>query len=109
MSELPEFLTEELKVLGENAVARAVEDQCYSVPILQAVYGEAIRKRICDDAQDIINDLLDERDVLQRRVNDLEELMKELSTWVEELPVPTRGATAKALKINDMLSVKEKK
>ena len=48
---LPEFLTQELEAVGQEAVAKAVDDQCSSVPVLQAVYGEAIRKRVVDDAK----------------------------------------------------------
>ena len=54
---LPEFLTQELEAVGQEAVAKAVDDQCSSVPVLQAVYGEAIRKRVVDDAQAIIDGL----------------------------------------------------
>ena len=54
---LPEFLTQELEAVGQEAVAKAVDDQCSSVPVLQAVYGEAIRKRVVDDAQAVIDGL----------------------------------------------------
>ena len=62
---LPEFLTQELEAVGQEAVAKAVDDQCSSVPVLQAVYGEAIRKRVVDDAQAIIDGLRGEVDQLQ--------------------------------------------
>ena len=59
---LPEFLTPELKSIGEAAVAKAVADQCYSVPVLQTVYAEAVLLSVVDDAQAIIDGLREDRD-----------------------------------------------
>lgn len=94
---LPEFLTSELEAVGQEAVAKAVDDQCSSVPVLQAVYGEAIRKRVVDDAQAIIdglrgevgaqriktctalkerNDAHEERDQQTQRIGELEGLLR---------------------------------
>ena len=86
---LPEFLTQELEAVGQEAVAKAVDDQCSSVPVLQAVYGEAIRKRVDDGLRGEVADLLSmlatvskaglrvrtERDQQAQRIGELEGLL----------------------------------
>ena len=70
---LPEFLTQELEAVGQEAVAKAVDDQCSSVPVLQAVYGEAIRKRVVDDAQAIIDGLRGENERIRLNIAEYNE------------------------------------
>lgn len=45
-------LTPEMREEGDKAVARAKEDQCYSVPVLQVVFFEAAAKVLLRSIED---------------------------------------------------------
>lgn len=54
---LPEYLllSEDMRAAGEHAEARAKEDQCSSVPVLQQVFFEAAIQRWLDDQLEVID------------------------------------------------------
>ncbi|WP_137188657.1 hypothetical protein AB1N69_10585 [Pseudomonas asiatica] len=54
---LPEFLklSDEMRAAGDHAEQRAREDQCYSVPVLKAVFFEAAIQRWLDDQEEALS------------------------------------------------------
>ncbi|WP_430316949.1 hypothetical protein [Pseudomonas sp. p1(2021b)] len=54
---LPEFLklSDEMRAAGEHAEQRAREDQCYSVPVLKAVFFEAAVQQWLDDQEEALS------------------------------------------------------
>ena len=53
---LPHYLklSDEMRAAGDHAELRAREDQCYSVPVLKAVFFEAAIQRWLDDQEEAI-------------------------------------------------------
>lgn len=53
---LPHFLrlSDEMRAAGDHAEQRAREDQCYSVPVLKAVFFEAAIQRWLDDQEEAL-------------------------------------------------------
>ncbi|WP_178097518.1 hypothetical protein [Pseudomonas sp. BJP69] len=54
---LPHFLklSDEMRAAGDHAEQRALEDQCYSVPVLKGVFFEAAIQRWLDDQEEAID------------------------------------------------------
>lgn len=54
---LPHYLklSDEMRAAGDHAEQRALEDQCYSVPVLKAVFFEAAIQRWLDDQEEAID------------------------------------------------------
>lgn len=54
---LPHYLklSGEMRAAGDHAELRAREDQCYSVPVLKAVFFEAAIQRWLDDQEEAID------------------------------------------------------
>lgn len=54
---LPHYLklSDEMRAAGDHAEQRAREDQCYSVPVLKAVFFEAAIQRWLDDQEEAIS------------------------------------------------------
>lgn len=54
---LPHYLklSDEMRAAGDHADLRAREDQCYSVPVLKAVFFEAAIQRWLDDQEEAID------------------------------------------------------
>ncbi|ANI33847.1 MULTISPECIES: ead/Ea22-like family protein [Pseudomonas] len=54
---LPHYLklSDEMRAAGDHAELRAREDQCYSVPVLKAVFFEAAIQRWLDDQEEAID------------------------------------------------------
>lgn len=50
------------------------------------------------------HEITTERDQQAQRICELEGLLREVGNWIDDLPIPTRGAAAKALKIDAALS-----
>lgn len=53
---LPHYLklSDEMRAAGDHAELRAREDQCYSIPVLKAVFFEAAIQRWLDDQEEAI-------------------------------------------------------
>lgn len=55
-TKLPDYLklSDDMRAAGDHAEKRAKEDQCYSVPVLKAVFFEAAIQRWLDDQGEVL-------------------------------------------------------
>ena len=66
---LPHYLklSDEMRAAGDHAEQRALEDQCYSVPVLKAVFFEAAIQRWLDDQEEALETSACEHDWVDGR------------------------------------------
>jgi len=66
---LPHYLklSDEMRAAGDHAEQRALEDQCYSVPVLKAVFFEAAIQRWLDDQEEALETRACEHDWVDGR------------------------------------------